>query len=317
MKAPLLQRLSAQGAKIMKWNQGENLKCPFCKDCEDSHNHLFFQCPEVAKVWNKLKAKGKLQSAPDTLDRVVDLIAARPFNKNIWRILQRLIISSMAKLNTLIVKKTCAVLTVAKEWGFSWDNKRLIKIFGMGVWVMDVCTFWLMASCVSSQDFADHNTGGQSSFVGLILRREVRMGLTKGECFWYSDALLSSSLFDSSEDVEGYGTRLVCQIYSVAYELGLKGIGSKQQKSAVKQAKGALSVLGLLSSPSIKNGMSNHCSWSLSIDSTKKAKRSLFDVFLKWKKSDDSEKDIVPFPLNDSVEGTYGSLKEGTDTKIK
>ncbi|GKD66177.1 hypothetical protein Tco_1308285 [Tanacetum coccineum] len=203
MKAPLLQRLSAQGAKIMKWNQGENLKCPFCKDCEDSHNHLFFQCPEVAKVWNKLKAKGKLQSAPDTLDRVVDLIAARPFNKNIWRILQRLIISSMAKLNTLIVKKTCAVLTVAKEWGFSWDNKRLIKIFGMGVWVMDVCTFWLMASCVSSQDFADHNTGGQSSFVGLILR------------------------------------------------------------------------------------------------------------------SDDSEKDIVPFPLNDSVEGTYGSLKEGTDTKIK
>nr|GEX53621.1 hypothetical protein [Tanacetum cinerariifolium] len=101
----------------------------------------------------------------------------------------------------------------------------------------------------------------------------------------------------------------------------------KQQKSGVKQVKGAASVLGLSSSSSFKNGKDNSVGmsqenpfWNCELkekenekptilmaesvvneDSAKKAKKSPFSGFMKWKKSDDSEKDTVPLSLNDSV----------------
>ncbi|KAK9076763.1 hypothetical protein SSX86_005097 [Deinandra increscens subsp. villosa] len=55
-------------------------------------------------------------------------------------------------------------------------------------------------------------------------------------------------------------------------------------------------------------------------ESTKKSKRKPFkglDGFMKWKKSDDLEKDTVPLSLNDSVNETHSSIREGTDSKIK
>ncbi|GKA99346.1 RNA-directed DNA polymerase, eukaryota, reverse transcriptase zinc-binding domain protein [Tanacetum coccineum] len=69
--------------RIMKWNQGVDLKFSFCKNYEDSHHHLFFQCLEVAKIWDVLKIKGNLHSTPGTLDRVVEFITAKPFKNNI------------------------------------------------------------------------------------------------------------------------------------------------------------------------------------------------------------------------------------------
>ena len=117
----------------------------------------------------------------------------------------------------------------------------------------------------------------------------------------------------------------------------------KQQKSGVKQVKGAASVLGISSSSSFKNGKDNSVGmsqenpfWNCELkekenekptnlmaesvvneDSAKKAKKSPFSGFMKWKKSDDSEKDIVPLSFNYSVKGTYVGRKEGPDTKIK
>ncbi|GJT51140.1 RNA-directed DNA polymerase, eukaryota, reverse transcriptase zinc-binding domain protein [Tanacetum coccineum] len=34
----------------MVWLQGNDLKCPLCKGCSDSHKHLFFECPFAKKV---------------------------------------------------------------------------------------------------------------------------------------------------------------------------------------------------------------------------------------------------------------------------
>nr|GEW55108.1 RNA-directed DNA polymerase, eukaryota, reverse transcriptase zinc-binding domain protein [Tanacetum cinerariifolium] len=105
--------------------------------------------------WNQ----GNLYSTPDILARVMEIIAAKPFKNNIWRILQRLIISYVVyhiwqernkrifqnkekslevlcscitddvenKLRTMTVKETHAVLAVAKEWELSWVNKKLVK----------------------------------------------------------------------------------------------------------------------------------------------------------------------------------------------
>ncbi|XP_076892430.1 uncharacterized protein LOC143544161 [Bidens hawaiensis] len=125
---------------------------------------------------------------------------------------------------------------------------------------------------------------------------------------------------------------------------------SKQQKSTVKQVKGAASVFGLQSSSSHKNAKDENFTQSLAIsqenpfwncelkekndekptilmkesvvvdESEKKSKRKPFkglDGFMKWKKSDDLEKDTVPLSLNDSAKETYKGIHEGTDSKMK
>ncbi|GKA28637.1 hypothetical protein Tco_0714882 [Tanacetum coccineum] len=46
-------------------------------------------------VWDMIKVKGKLENADVSMYRVVDKIAEKPFRNNIWRILQRLIVSAV------------------------------------------------------------------------------------------------------------------------------------------------------------------------------------------------------------------------------
>ncbi|GKG53081.1 RNA-directed DNA polymerase, eukaryota, reverse transcriptase zinc-binding domain protein, partial [Tanacetum coccineum] len=41
--------------RIMRWHQWANLKCLLCNDCEDSHEHLFFNCSYSAKIWDWIK----------------------------------------------------------------------------------------------------------------------------------------------------------------------------------------------------------------------------------------------------------------------
>ncbi|KAJ9551172.1 hypothetical protein OSB04_015217 [Centaurea solstitialis] len=128
----------------------------------------------------------------------------------------------------------------------------------------------------------------------------------------------------------------------------------KPQKSAIKQVKGAASVFGLSSSSSShKNGKDKSVPdigttqnlgmsqenpfWNCEMkeknqenptvlmsesvvveDSAKKGKRRPFkglDGFMKWKKSDDSEKDTVPLSLSDSINEPYSGIGDGPDTK--
>ncbi|GJX12930.1 hypothetical protein Tco_0204688 [Tanacetum coccineum] len=114
----------------------------------DSHEHLFFQYPYSSQIWNKMKVKSKMNGSPNSLHLVVNGLAAKPFKNNIWGILQRLIIFAVVyyvwqerilrifqhetrivevlckciednvegMLRILKVKKTSAVLDVAKIW---------------------------------------------------------------------------------------------------------------------------------------------------------------------------------------------------------
>ncbi|GJS26786.1 RNA-directed DNA polymerase, eukaryota, reverse transcriptase zinc-binding domain protein [Tanacetum coccineum] len=80
--------------RILKWQQGVILKCPLCNICADNHEHLFFNCSYSTCVWDRLKVKGKMENTNSSLYDVVDKIAEKPSNNNIWKILQRLIVSA-------------------------------------------------------------------------------------------------------------------------------------------------------------------------------------------------------------------------------
>ncbi|KAI3496032.1 hypothetical protein L1887_38382 [Cichorium endivia] len=134
--------------------------------------------------------------------------------------------------------------------------------------------------------------------------------------------------------------------------IDLKDSGSKNKSKPQKSTiKGTASILGLSSSSSNKNGKDNsdfdtgtqnlgvsqenpfwNCelkekeeekptilmSESVVIEdsSSKKGKRRGFNGFMKWKKSDDLEKDTVPLSQSDSINESCLGV-EGPDTKIK
>ncbi|KAI3709341.1 hypothetical protein L2E82_39101 [Cichorium intybus] len=135
--------------------------------------------------------------------------------------------------------------------------------------------------------------------------------------------------------------------------IDLKDSGSKNKSKPQKSTiKGTASILGLSSSSSNKNGKDKsdfdtgtqnlgvsqenpfwNCemkekeeekptilmSESVVIEdsSSKKGKRRGFNGFMKWKKSDDFEKDTVPLSQSDSINESCLGVGEGPDTKIK
>ncbi|GJX19091.1 hypothetical protein Tco_0221768 [Tanacetum coccineum] len=102
--------------RIMKWQHGVNLQFPLCLNYEDSHNHLFFQCNYATKVWDRIKVKGKMQNASNSMYTVER-------NKRIFQNEKRIVeelskgieenIESMLK--SLTVKKSTVVVSVSKE----------------------------------------------------------------------------------------------------------------------------------------------------------------------------------------------------------
>ncbi|GJW00473.1 RNA-directed DNA polymerase, eukaryota, reverse transcriptase zinc-binding domain protein [Tanacetum coccineum] len=146
--------------RIMKWKSGVILKCPLCLGCEDSHEHLFFQCSYSFQIWDKLQVKGMLKGSNNSLQMAVHSIAAKPFKNSIKGVLQRLMVSAVVyhvwkernlrifqneartvevlityieknvegMLRSLKVKKSPTVLVVAKMWGLQWKNNNLVNI---------------------------------------------------------------------------------------------------------------------------------------------------------------------------------------------
>nr|GEZ52196.1 hypothetical protein [Tanacetum cinerariifolium] len=47
--------------RISLWFDADDMVCPFCKSCKDSHSHLFFQCGFVQSVWMRLKPMSRLE----------------------------------------------------------------------------------------------------------------------------------------------------------------------------------------------------------------------------------------------------------------
>ena len=76
--------------KISRWYHNDNMLCPFCKSCKDSHSHLFFSCEFSKKVWDKLKVMCRLDDLSCIWAEVVSGISIRTANNTLWSIIQRL-----------------------------------------------------------------------------------------------------------------------------------------------------------------------------------------------------------------------------------
>ncbi|GJS50259.1 RNA-directed DNA polymerase, eukaryota, reverse transcriptase zinc-binding domain protein [Tanacetum coccineum] len=77
--------------RISRWFNGDNMVCPFCKSCKDSHSHLFFRCGFAQGVWNKLKNMYRLDDLSFVWAEIVSGIAIRKANNTLWSIIQRLV----------------------------------------------------------------------------------------------------------------------------------------------------------------------------------------------------------------------------------
>lgn len=81
--------------RVALWLNLDNLKCALCNDVQENHNHLFFGCDFSSKVWCHFKDLVRLDCASNDLYQVIDYVIARPVNKSIWCIIQRLVIGAI------------------------------------------------------------------------------------------------------------------------------------------------------------------------------------------------------------------------------
>ncbi|GJS12192.1 gag-pol polyprotein [Tanacetum coccineum] len=159
-KSSAIQEKLLTQDKILKWDKEADLKCSLCSECADSHEHLFFKCHYSAKIWEEMKDKGNFQNSQNSLVDIVNIIAAKKLNNNIWVILQKLLVASSVyhvwqernkrnfqnesrnvdviiksikedvinKLTSLKVKDSAAVKKVARAWDLKLDNKSLVRL---------------------------------------------------------------------------------------------------------------------------------------------------------------------------------------------
>nr|GFA74073.1 hypothetical protein [Tanacetum cinerariifolium] len=72
---PRGQELKTQDM-LRQWDVGEHvdltlLRCSLCKLVQDSHEHLFFECPFSLKVWNLVVQKAGLHNVPSRLEDII------------------------------------------------------------------------------------------------------------------------------------------------------------------------------------------------------------------------------------------------------
>ncbi|GJR06650.1 RNA-directed DNA polymerase, eukaryota, reverse transcriptase zinc-binding domain protein [Tanacetum coccineum] len=146
--------------KILGWQKGVDLKCPLCKTCPDSHDHLFFRFSYSAKVWKEMKSQGNISYDCYSLNNTIERLDARRLKNNIWQIVNKLILSATvyyvwnernkrifkneaknseelvttikkyvtSMLMGLKVKSFGALVMVAKTWGLSLNDERLVPL---------------------------------------------------------------------------------------------------------------------------------------------------------------------------------------------
>lgn len=150
--------------RMVAWHQGDDLKCSLCNNCIDSHRHLFFDCVFSTKVWKEVKSKGRFIRNCQDLNSVVAYIADGGNKNSVWHIMNKLIVAAtvyfvwnernkrnfqnirrtedevIAVINNymedvlqrLKVKRSKAVLILAKIWKLTWDKGKLVRTIGVG-----------------------------------------------------------------------------------------------------------------------------------------------------------------------------------------
>ncbi|GJU35720.1 RNA-directed DNA polymerase, eukaryota, reverse transcriptase zinc-binding domain protein, partial [Tanacetum coccineum] len=76
------------------WEKKDDMRCVFCKNVPDSHDHLFFECSFSRRIWDCLKCMVRMDHAPYGWSQIKEFMLKRPINKSIWSILQRLLIGA-------------------------------------------------------------------------------------------------------------------------------------------------------------------------------------------------------------------------------
>ena len=79
----------------MRWNNDVNMRCPFCNNCPDSHDHLLFQCQYSKNVWTEFESMKALKQLPSSWkDTILALVNWFP-NKSIVSIVGKLVFGAM------------------------------------------------------------------------------------------------------------------------------------------------------------------------------------------------------------------------------
>ncbi|XP_071729197.1 uncharacterized protein [Rutidosis leptorrhynchoides] len=143
--------------KLAKWYPNKQFSCVFCGKQMDSHVHLFFKCEYSHRIWAVLKQKILFRGIGNDLQTVILNIAKYPGLKNIWNVINRVLIAVVVyhiwiernkrvfrnsrrssddicnqvimylwmKLISIKLKKTKNVLSAAGVWGLKWNGNSL------------------------------------------------------------------------------------------------------------------------------------------------------------------------------------------------
>ncbi|XP_071712463.1 uncharacterized protein [Rutidosis leptorrhynchoides] len=196
--------------KLQKWYPTLRLNSALCDQEVDSHEHLFFRCIFAAKVWNLLKRKLLFKGLSNNLYRIIDLLSAYPFSKNIWSVINRTVVAAMVyyiwqernwrifkgkkrsvqdlrgtieqfvrvKLLTFKVKRSAAVIKAGELWDLTWDNMQFQwNGFGPGLYLYGfnnkVFPFAVKKGEVTKEYMLirpDSNLDTNCNEVGIVLR---------------------------------------------------------------------------------------------------------------------------------------------------
>ncbi|PWA78863.1 RNA-directed DNA polymerase, eukaryota, Reverse transcriptase zinc-binding domain protein [Artemisia annua] len=80
--------------RISRWLNIQDMSCPFCKRCKDSHSHLFFICNFARRLWERLKIMAKLDDVSNSWAQIISSIVNRPAQNSIWSVIQRLVLGA-------------------------------------------------------------------------------------------------------------------------------------------------------------------------------------------------------------------------------
>lgn len=86
-------RLKTQD-RISRWLNIQDMSCPFCNGCKDSHSHLFFSCNFARRLWERLKIMAKLDNVSNSWAQIISCIVNRPAKNTIWSVIQRLVLGA-------------------------------------------------------------------------------------------------------------------------------------------------------------------------------------------------------------------------------
>ncbi|GJS13391.1 RNA-directed DNA polymerase, eukaryota, reverse transcriptase zinc-binding domain protein [Tanacetum coccineum] len=76
--------------RLKKWGSYDMMVCGLCMRCEESHDHLFFQCEYSKAILSKIQTKMACVFDAHSWKDMVGILADKPCFNNIWSIIRRL-----------------------------------------------------------------------------------------------------------------------------------------------------------------------------------------------------------------------------------